>query len=188
MRMGIYLGSFNPVHKAHIKIVNHLLDNNYLDKVLIIPTGNYWDKNNLVNVKHRTEMLKFFESSKIEIDTTNNLYPYSYLVLESLEKKYSDDFLYLILGADNIINFDKWKNYEELLKYNFIIINRNEVDILSYLEKLGKKDGFIIVDDLDKMDISATKIRSDIRSGVLSSDLDSRVYNYIKENELYKNN
>ena len=45
MRLGVYVGSFNPVHKGHIKIINYLL-NNVLDKVLVIPTGNYWDKNN----------------------------------------------------------------------------------------------------------------------------------------------
>ena len=48
MKIGIFVGSFNPVHKGHIKIVKHLLTKKYLDKVLIVPTGNYWNKNNLI--------------------------------------------------------------------------------------------------------------------------------------------
>ena len=60
MKIGVYVGSFNPVHVGHIKIVNHLLVN-YLDKVIIVPTGNYWNKNNLVDINHRISMLKFYE-------------------------------------------------------------------------------------------------------------------------------
>ena len=50
MKIGVYVGSFNPVHKGHIKIVNHLIKNKYVDKVLVIPTGNYWDKNDLLSI------------------------------------------------------------------------------------------------------------------------------------------
>ena len=44
MKIGIYIGSFNPPHKGHIKIINYLLNNNYVDKIIVIPTGNYWNK------------------------------------------------------------------------------------------------------------------------------------------------
>ena len=75
MKIGIYVGSFNPPHKGHIKIVNHLISK-YLDKVIIIPTGNYWDKLDLVNIDHRINMLKFYENEKIIIDTKNNRIEY----------------------------------------------------------------------------------------------------------------
>ena len=52
MKIGVYVGSFNPVHIGHIKIVNYLLDN-YLDKVIIVPTGNYWEKIDIVNIDYR---------------------------------------------------------------------------------------------------------------------------------------
>ena len=50
MKIGVYVGSFNPPHKGHKKIANHLVKNKYVDKVLIIPTSNYWNKTNLVNL------------------------------------------------------------------------------------------------------------------------------------------
>ena len=60
MKLGIYIGSFNPVHNGHINLVEFLINNNYVDEVLIVPTGNYWDKQNLIDLKQRIEMLKFF--------------------------------------------------------------------------------------------------------------------------------
>ena len=72
MRLGIYMGSFNPPHKGHISIINYLLDNNYVDKILVVPTLSYWDKHNLVDIKDRINMLKFYENNKIIIDTKHN--------------------------------------------------------------------------------------------------------------------
>ena len=68
MKIGIYIGSFNPPHKGHKKIINYLLTNKYVDKILIIPTGNYWHKQNLINIKDRINMLKYYENKKIKVD------------------------------------------------------------------------------------------------------------------------
>ena len=68
MKIGVYVGSFNPPHKGHIKIVNHLI-NNYLDKVIIIPTGNYWDKFDLIDIQDRINMLKIFERDFVYAQT-----------------------------------------------------------------------------------------------------------------------
>jgi len=185
MKIGVYVGSFNPPHKGHIKIVNHLI-NNYLDKVIIIPTGSYWDKLNLVNIDDRINMLKFYESENIIIDNKNNNLEYTYQILNNL--KYKKDELYLIIGADNIINFDKWKNYEEILTYNLIILNRDNINILDYLEKLNKRDKYIIVNDLPNIDISSTMIRNKLNNKDynLSMYINDCVLNYIKENKLYE--
>lgn len=180
MRLGIYIGSFNPVHIGHIDVVNYLLKNNYLDKVLIVPTLEYWNKSNLVPLNDRINMLKFFENELIKIDTKYNNYQYTYELMQALEKEYNDT-LYLILGADNIINLDKWKNYKKLLKYNIIVLERDNINILEYTKKL---DGnFIIIDDYPFIDISSTEIRN----GKGNKYLDLKVLNYIKENKLYEN-
>lgn len=188
MKIGVYVGSFNPPHKGHIKIVNHLI-NNYLDKVIIIPTGNYWDKLDLISINDRINMLKLYEKENITIDAKNNNVEYTYQILNNLIKQYKKDELYLIIGADNIINFDKWKNYEEILEYNLVILNRDNINVLKYLDKLNKKDKYIIVNDLPNIDISSTMIRNKIKNkdyNNLSMYLDKEVYNYIKENKLYE--
>ncbi|UKI59000.1 MAG: adenylyltransferase/cytidyltransferase family protein [Clostridium sp.] len=68
MKIAVYVGSFNPVHKSHIKVVNLVLKN-YVDKVIIVPTLAYWDKKNLIDIKDRINMLKFYERDNIIIDT-----------------------------------------------------------------------------------------------------------------------
>ena len=122
MRLGVYVGSFNPVHKGHIQVANYLLDNNYIDKIEIIPTGNYWDKKNLIDVNFRIEMLKFYESEKIYINETLNNCEYTYQVLNELKKDNNE--LYLIIGSDNLPNFHLWKNIDEILKNKVIVVSR----------------------------------------------------------------
>ena len=189
MKIGVYVGSFNPPHKGHIKIVNHLLDKNYLDKIIIIPTGNYWDKNNLVNIIDRINMLKFYKNENIIIDNKNNNIEYTYQLLKNLSKEHKKDNLYLIIGADNIINFDKWKNYQEVLKYNLIILNRDNIEIDKYLNKLNKNDKYQIINDLENINISSTMIRDKIKNNDyknLNNYIDEEVLLYIKQRNLYQ--
>ena len=91
MKLGLYVGSFNPVHNGHIKVINYLLDKNLVDKVLVLPTPNYWEKQDIVDVKHRVAMLKFFENEKIVIDDMHAVYPYTYEVIDSIKKDYDDE-------------------------------------------------------------------------------------------------
>jgi len=187
MKIGIYVGSFNPPHLGHIKIVNHLVDN-YLDKVIIVPTGNYWDKQDLINVKDRINMLKLFENENIMIDNKNNDVQYTYQILEILSREYKEDELYLILGADNLINLDKWKNYDKILKYNLVILNRTNIDVFRYLNHLNKKTNYIVVDDLPNIDISSTMIRKKLKEKDYDNILnliDKKVFEYIEKNNLY---
>ena len=179
MRLGIYIGSFNPPHKGHIDVVNYLLINNYVDRVLIVPTLGYWNKNSLIDIKHRINMLKFFENGKVEVDTKHNQYKYTYQLMRALSKDYQDE-LYLIMGADNVINFDKWKNYQEILKYKIIVMNRDDIDINKYIKKY-KSNNFIVVNNYKYIRVSSSNIRNNIDSKYL----DSKVLNYIKDNKLF---
>ena len=181
MKLGVYMGSFNPPHKGHIKVVNYLLDKNIVDKVLIVPTINYWDKNNLIDINDRINMLKFYENDNILVDNEDNNYCYTIDLVYVLKEKYPNDELYLIIGADNIIEFHKWKNYQELLNNKIIVMNRDNIDVLPYVEKLGK-DNFIIINDFPYIDISSTKLRNNLDSKYL----DKKVLSYIKKNNLYK--
>lgn len=180
MRIGIYMGSFNPPHKGHISVINYLLDNDYVDRVLIVPTLNYWDKNDLADITDRIKMLEFFENDKIQVDKEHNKYIYTYELLRELKKVYPNDELYLVIGADNIINFHKWKHFEELLQNKIIVMNRDNVDINSYIEKLGGNN-FIVVSDFPFVDVSSTEIREKNSNEYL----DEKVLTYIKKHHLY---
>ena len=180
MKLGVFIGSFNPVHEGHINMVNYLLEKGIVDRILIVPTTDYWDKTNLVDLKHRINMLKFFQNENIIIDETHNTFPYTCDLMKELSKEY-DDELYLIIGADNIINFDKWKNYEELLQYKIIVMNRNNLNIDEYITKYNTSN-FIVLSDYPFIDVSSTEIRNNLDNRYL----DKRVLEYIKKNNLYK--
>ena len=179
MRLGIFIGSFNPVHEGHIKIVNYLIDNNYVDKVLIIPSINYWNKQNLIELKHRINMLKFFESKNIKVDDKHNNYQYTYQLLRALKEEYNDE-LYLIIGADNAINLDKWEHIQELLTYKIIVLNRDNIDIKKYINKFNSNN-FIVIPNFPFIDTSSTEIRQGNYTY-----LNNKVKQYILKHNLYK--
>jgi len=185
MKIGVFVGSFNPVHKSHIKIAKSLIDKKYVDKVLIIPTNNYWNKTNIIDLKYRIDMLKYYETKNIIIDNENNNYEYTYQIINALKRKNPDDEFSLIIGADNIINFDKWKNYQDLLKLELIIFNRNDVDVLYYLNKLNKNDKYII-ENIDNDNVSSSIVRENIKDKeFLRNYLDDEIIEYIYKNNLY---
>ena len=179
MRLGVFVGSFNPVHEGHIKVVNYLLDNNYVDKVLLLATPDYWDKQDLAPIKDRVHMLRCYENDKIIVDNIHNKYPYAFQVIRSLKVDYKDE-LYLIIGADNIINFDKWQHLEELLENKIIVLNRNNINIENYLSKYDRSK-FIVLSEFPFIDISSTEIRNGNYEY-----LHPKVIEYIKEHNLYK--
>ena len=183
MRIGIFVGSFNPVHKGHIHVVNYLIEHKIVDKVMIIPTLAYWDKNNLADINDRINMLKFFETENIIIEPKYNVHKYTYQVMNAIEEDFPNDDLMLIIGADNIIAFDKWMNYHDLLKRKVIVVNRDNIDISSYIEKYEEKDNFVVVQDFDYVETSSTDIKEDLNN----SNLDPRVYQYIIKHNLYQN-
>ena len=106
MKIGIYIGSFNPVHIGHIDIVNYLINNKILDKVVIVPTLGYWNKDNLIDIKHRINMLKFFESENIKIDkkliNANNINCLgTHFVKINLHKKVNAELKVTLLGGES---------------------------------------------------------------------------------------
>ena len=101
------------------------------------------------------------------------------------------DELYLIIGADNIICFDKWKNYQEIINNNkILIIPRNGIDIKKNIYKYNNRDNFIMVDEFCRMDVSSREIRKLLmnkRYDEVEKYLDKEVIEYIKKNKLYLN-
>lgn len=184
MKIAVYVGSFNPVHKGHIKVVKKILKE-YVDKVIIVPTMSYWNKSNLISISDRINMLKLYETKDIVIDTKNNNYEFTYQVLRNIQKEYKNDKIYLVIGDDLLKDFDKWKNIFEILKYNIIVIKRNNIDESIY--KKYEKYNFIVTNKISSKEISSTIVRNMIVNGnkdVLKY-IDLKVYDYIKRNNLY---
>lgn len=177
MTLGVFTGSFDPVHKGHIGIVHYLLEEKIIDKAIIIATGNYWEKQNITELKIRLDMLEFIKNDKIIIDKKYNNYECTYQILDEIDKEYPNDDICYIIGADNANTLCLWDKYEEIVKRKIIVINRNDIKVnLNVNNQLNIKESF--------GDISSTKIRSN--PDKYKDYLEEEVYDYIKEHELYK--
>lgn len=190
MKIGVYVGSFNPIHKGHIKVVNFLIENQYVDKVIIIPTGSYWHKQDLIDINDRINMAKVYENENIIVNDTLNHLPYTYQVLNELNKIFPNEELNLIIGADNLEKFHLWKNIEEILKNKVLVIPRDNINKEKYINNFIEKEQFIVTEDFPQEDISSTMIRENILNNNLDNVLlyiDKEVLDYIIENNLYNN-
>lgn len=186
MKVGVYVGSFNPVHKGHKAIIDYLLNNKYVDIIEIVPTGNYWDKKDLIDIKDRIKMLEFYKTDRIIINKTLNHLEYTYQILRALKSREKE--LYLIIGSDNLPKFHLWKNFEELLEYKIIVLPRDNMPSFSEIVDFSKQKNFIFVDGFSYKEISSTIIREMIEKGNttnLSGLLDDEVIKYIREKKLY---
>ena len=188
MKIGIYPGSFDPIHLGHIKIVNEILKSKIVDKVLIVPTGDYWNKNVIADIKDRINMIKLFSSDTILVEEKDNNVKATYDFLKLKENEYKGDELWLILGGDNLENLHKWISFMKLIEYPFIIIKRDGFDE-SYVEKrfngMNKRNYKIL--DIPNIDISSTYIRDNIDNiSALNETVDSRVIEYIQRHNLYR--
>ena len=184
MKIGLYTGSFDPIHTGHIKVMDYLIENKYLDKIIILPTTDYWNKKTVASIEDRINMIKLLNRDYLIIDNENNKLNYTYEVLNILNKKYIEDEIYLIISADTIVTFDKWKNVDEILNNNkVIVLNRDNIDILKYVNTFNNKDKFIVVQDYPFIDISSTSLRNKLDKNYLTDE----IYDYILDNHLYNN-
>lgn len=192
MRIGVFGGSFNPIHKYHEQIAHHLVKNGYLDKVIFVPTGDsYHYKNISVDDETRLKMISlvtnkydYFEVDDFELKDKE---VYTCETLKYLSNKYPNDSLYFICGTDNLTYVDKWQDGINLLKtYKFMCLRRRTDAIDEILTRYNDYLDNIIVIDMKESDLSSTYIRNNIYKLDVSKYLDEDVYEFIKQNNLYK--
>lgn len=189
MKIGIFGGSFNPPHKIHQKIANYLVKNNYLDKVIFVPTGSNYEKPYLASEQDRYNMLKLMIGNVSYLDISTYEFgklTHTYQTLDYFKKYYKDDEIYFICGSDNLKDIKTWKRYQYVLSnYKLLVIRRNGESITDILSELKSyQDNIIVIDDI-KSSLSSTSIRKrfkDDKKLVKDENIDSKVFEYIKNN------
>ena len=193
MKIGIFGGSFNPPHNMHTDIANYIINQQYVDKVIFVPTGSkYAYKNNLVEEEHRLNMLQILSDKNENIMVSDyelkSEVVYTIDTLKYFKELYPGDEIYFICGLDNFSYIDKWKNGEEILNnYKIIVINRAGNNLNELLDKFNEYKENIIVSNMEMKDISSTYIRENIEDIAKVRDfIDKDVLRYIQENNLYR--
>ena len=193
MRIGVFGGSFNPPHKMHLNIGVQLVNKQYVDNVIYVPTGSkYKYKNNLLPDKNRLEMLEILTKNYEYLDVNDyelkDEVVYTCETLSYFKEVYPNDDIYFVCGADNLSYIDKWQNGEEILKnYKILVMKRKGEDIDELLEKFKIYKNNIVVADIEQQDISSTDIRERLKNKEeVLDELDKEVYEYIRKNKLYE--
>lgn len=194
MKIGIFGGSFNPPHKMHKKIALDLIKNNYVDKIIFVPTGNkYKYKTNLLSDEIRFKMLTLMCADNKNLEVSDyelkDEVVYTYETLDYFKNKYKDDDIYFICGTDNLSYIDKWKNGLDVLANNkLLVVKRSTDNINDLLVKFKDYKDNIIVTNILENEISSTKVRRKIKRGNINnieSYVEKEVFNYIVDNKLY---
>jgi len=188
-KIGFFGGSFNPPTNVHINLAKDLIKDKIVEKVVFVPVGDYYSKQDLIPAKHRYNMLKIAcEENKnllvedIAVNYEEKLYTSDTLKL--LQEKYKEKCdIYFIMGSDNFNKMPNWKDYKNMIeKYKFIVMDRFETEVNANMDL----DNVIYYKTNQTEDISSTCIREKIHKGEeVSEYINPKVLKYIEENKLY---
>jgi len=190
MKIGLFFGSFNPVHVGHMIIANYMATQTPLEQVwfVVSPQNPFKKKSSLARDYDRLHLVRLaiaenakLKASNIEFDLPKPSYTIDTLVY--LKEKHPEHEFVLIMGGDNLGSFHKWKNYEIILRdYEVYVYKRPAYD-LGALQTHPKVKIF----EAPLMQISASYIRKCIENGHSVQYLVTKeVHEYLNNSSLYK--
>ena len=199
-KIGVFGGTFNPVHLGHMRMALRFLQELGLDRVLVIPDRipPHKTSEDLASPSDRLEMCRLafrdcpaFQVSDLEILRQGDSYTVD--TLRQLEQLFPDSRFYLLMGGDMFLSFPQWKDYEEIARRAILCCMPRDGEAVSpdmrEMEAfLEKKNARMILLQAHPIEISSTRLRKMIREGrpEAASYLDEAVWQYIKDKGLYK--
>jgi len=199
MRIGIYGGTFSPVHIGHIRAAKAFIEQIGLDKLMIIPANipPHKESSDILPAEERMELCRLaFEGEKIEvsdIEIQRGEKSYTYDTLTELKNRGYDD-IYMLCGTDMIDSFESWYRYKDIFSLATIVraqrygtayeaVDAAEAKVSYYMQNFGAK---IIKLNMPLTNISSSEIRLMIKDGIdVSTYLPSAEYEYIKKKGFY---
>jgi len=209
--VGLFGGAYDPIHNGHLMIADSLINKLKLDQFFFIPTGISVTDKNLTSVDHRLNMIRLaLTNSKLNVST------YEADNSHNAKKSYTIDTLkyffennnainFFIMGSDNFLKINTWKNWEKLLNYAHIIVVDRQISSLSFINDSEirefleqheeenfsnltlKRNGYIYKHQIDYIDIASSEIRERIYQGKkVSNVMPEKIKSYIAANNLYK--
>ncbi|MGB3608172.1 MAG: nicotinate (nicotinamide) nucleotide adenylyltransferase [Psychroserpens sp.] len=192
MKIGLYFGTFNPIHVGHLTIANHLAEYSDLDKIwfVVTPHSPFKKKSSLLDNRQRYDMVHratedYFKLEPSDIEFNLPQPNYTINTLTYLQEKHPDHEFALIMGEDNLKSFHKWKNYELILEHHEIYVYPRISE--GAMETQFKDHPKIHKVDAPIMELSSTFIRHSIKAGKnVRPMLPEHVWAYMDEMNFYR--
>lgn len=197
MKIGLYGGTFDPIHIGHLIVLENTLNFMDLDKIIVLPSSNPPHKQNKkkTDTSIRVEMVKaaIEDNPKLELSTfeaNDDSVIYTHQTLDYFKNKYPEHEFYYIMGEDSFMTIDSWRNYEKILNDHLIVFARTSIekdsDLVKKFEQIKKDNEKIYLIDNLNINISSTLIRDLVKENKSIKYLvPDPVYKLIKEYELY---
>lgn len=194
MRIGIYSGSFNPVHEGHIALCDYLVKEGVVDEVWLIRSPlnplKAHSADALAPDEDRQKMLELAIAGhqRLRVCCIEDTLPrpnYSVNTLQALQKLFPGEEFYLIVGMDNWLIFDRWRAYDTILKDFHLIVYPRPGYKQETVEALKEQTAHVQFVEAPQYDISSTEIREAIARNERPKLTDPQVLSYIKEKALY---
>ena len=199
MRIGIYGGSFNPVHNGHIHLAGTAIEELGLYRLYLVPSriSPHKSSSEYVSPEDRLTMLRLackgsryrdiLRVSDFELKTDR--ISYTIYTVEEFRRRFPKEELVLLIGSDMLLSFDKWHRYEDILREVTLAAFSREEGDLEELEKKAdelRRFGRVILSKADPVVVSSTEIRKKIaKNENYSCYLDKNVVQYIRSGNLY---
>lgn len=190
-RIGLFGGTFDPVHKGHQSIADSFLRSEFISElwILLTPYPPHKSSTKQASYKTRLQMLEevFSETAHVKINTIENTLPkpsYSVLTIRYLKNAFPDNTFYFCMGEDSLTQFHTWKFNEEILdECKLLVAERPGADHSKVDPKILSRTHFV---EHIPLDISSTRIKEKIQTGEpFSEDIPESVFNIIKKEQLY---
>lgn len=192
-KIGLFFGSFNPIHIGHLILANYILENSDMDELwfVVSPQNPFKDKKSLLNDHNRLDMVQLAVKNYPNMRASNvefSLPKPSYTIdtLTYLHEKYPDYSFSLIMGEDNLKSLHKWKNADILIKNHHIIVYPRVFDGEKKDPEYLQHENISLV-KAPIIELSATEIRNMIRDGKnVRPMLPPEVFEYLDGSSFYQ--
>ncbi|MCX8525164.1 nicotinate (nicotinamide) nucleotide adenylyltransferase [Chryseobacterium formosus] len=192
-KIGLFFGSFNPIHIGHLILANYILENSDMNELwfVVSPQNPFKEKKSLLNDHNRLEMVELAIKNYPEMRASNiefSLPTPSYTIdtLTYLKEKHPDYSFSLIMGEDNLENLHKWKNSDLLVKNHHIIVYPRVFNDDKKESEYLKHENISLI-KAPVIELSATEIRNMIKQGKnVRPMIPPEVFEYLDGSSFYK--
>ena len=189
-KVGLFFGSFNPIHNGHLMLANYLAEYGGLDEIwfVVSPQNPFKDKKSLLADRHRLYMVEMAikDDERFQVCDIEFYMPqpsYTIDTLTRLQERHPNTDFYLICGMDNIESFKKWKNYEAILQYHHLMVYPRK----GYSSNELVDHPSVKIIEAPEIEVSSTFIRNAIGEGKdVRYFVPKEVYKYIVDMHFYE--